>query len=301
MLRWRLLLGVLFIAALLGIFWADWHFAKVGAIRPGRLVQPLAFFVAFLAMQELCDLAKDRVPGLSRMALIVGTVTIVIAAFEPNNNFLIAMFVCAVFLLMLREMYQYDKDVSKHVTERLALGIFGLVYIGLFMAFIVKLWTSPFGPVALASMLVVVKLGDTGAYTVGRLIGRHKLCPKLSPGKTIEGLGGAVLFSCLGAFVIGHFWSPPFWPEGPASPYPGSDPYWPQMRCWLIYGATLSLVGAAGDLVESMLKRDFGVKDSSTWMPGFGGVLDLIDSPLVAAPVAWMMWESGLLGVVAGQ
>ncbi len=283
MLRWRLALGVLFVALLVGLFWADWYAAREYGFVRGRLIQPLAFVVMFLATSEFCGLVRRRVPELSRFVLTVGNAVVLASAFEPSLPFQSAVFVGAVLGLLLNEMLRYDKDRSQQVTERLGVGVFGLVYVGLFMGYLVRLWLLPVGPVALASMLAVVKLGDIGAYTVGRLFGQHKLCPKLSPGKTIEGLGGAVLFSCLGALVIGHLWGPPL----AAGVGPGR---------WLAYGALLSVVGALGDLAESMLKRDFGAKDSSTWMPGFGGVLDLVDSPLVAAPVAWMLWESGWLG-----
>ena len=145
----------------------------------------------------------------------------------------------------------------------LAAGIFALVYVGLMLWFAVQL-RIVWGVGALAAWVIVVKMGDTGAYTVGRLIGRHKMAPLISPGKTIEGrdrrpglrlprLLGGVPVDCSLAFTIRRHVAP----------------WWG----WLAFGLLVGGAGMMGDLAESLLKRDVGVKDSSTWMPGFGGVL----------------------------
>ena len=131
-------------------------------------------------------------------------------------------------------------------------------------------------------------MGDTGAYTVGRLIGRHKMAPLISPGKTIEGALGALAFSCLGSWAA-FKWIVPLAMKHPELQ---SHDTWR----WIIFGLLVGAAGMLGDLAESLLKRDVGVKDSSTWMPGFGGVLDILDSLLLSAPVAWFCWASGLVG-----
>jgi phosphatidate cytidylyltransferase len=138
-------------------------------------------------------------------------------------------------------------------------------------------------------LIIVVKMGDTGAYTVGRLVGRHKLCARLSPGKTIEGAAGAVVFAVLGSWLTFAWLVPWISATGVAQ---GADTGWG----WLPFGLLVGTAGGLGDLAESLLKRDAGRKDSSTWMPGFGGVLDLLDSILLAAPVAYVCWASGLVG-----
>jgi phosphatidate cytidylyltransferase len=142
------------------------------------------------------------------------------------------------------------------------------------------------GIVALASLVAVVKAGDVGAYAFGRLLGRNKMAPILSPGKTWAGLVGGLFGSCLGAWVTLGWWLPQWSPPTQLLTGPG----W-----WVPYGLVVGLAGVAGDLAESMLKRDAGVKDSSTWMPGFGGVLDMVDSIIFAAPVAWICWAIWLL------
>lgn len=146
---------------------------------------------------------------------------------------------------------------------------FALLYLGLLGAFILGIRVDG-GPLAFLTFVFVVKSSDIGAYTFGRLFGRHKLAPRVSPGKTWEGLAGAVVVaggvSLAFALVSGI------------------------MGVWiaLVFGATMAVVGQLSDLSESMLKRDAQQKDSSNRVPGFGGILDVIDSPLFAAPCAYL-------------
>jgi phosphatidate cytidylyltransferase len=118
--------------------------------------------------------------------------------------------------------------------------------------------------------LGVAKACDIGAYAVGSMLGRHKLVPHVSPKKTVEGLVGGLVFGIGAALAMGLGW---FWFA------------WWQM---LIFGAAVSVAGIMGDLAESMIKRACGVKDSGA-IPGFGGVLDILDSILAAGPVAYVV------------
>jgi phosphatidate cytidylyltransferase len=156
------------------------------------------------------------------------------------------------------------------------------------MLFFIAQLRMAFGIGALASLVIVVKMGDTGAYTIGRLFGRHKMAPLVSPGKTIEGAVGAIVFACVGAWLSFHF-------LGSTMNFPA----WKTFNCigggWWVYGLCVGLAGLLGDLAESLIKRDVGQKDSSTWMPGFGGILDILDSLLLAAPVAWFCWTFGMI------
>jgi phosphatidate cytidylyltransferase len=126
-------------------------------------------------------------------------------------------------------------------------------------------------------ILLVVKSTDIGAFFGGRALGRHKLIPWLSPGKTWEGL----FFGVLTAAIVGLVCAP--WIG-----YPDYNLLW-----WkgLIFGALIGFVGQLGDLLESLMKRDAQVKDSGHLIPGFGGVLDVIDSPLLAAPFAYLLFS----------
>ena len=158
-------------------------------------------------------------------------------------------------------------------------AVFAIVYIGLLGSFMVMLRLA-YGIAAVVSMIIVTKLCDIGAYTVGRLIGRHKMAPSLSPGKTIEGGCGGVAFSILGAW----FSVAVLFPMATGRP---SETTWLGV---IIYGVAVGISGAIGDLAESLIKRDVMRKDSGVNVPGFGGFLDIFDSLLVAAPVAFALW-----------
>lgn len=305
MLRWRLTLGAVFIGLLVALFWidargiGDWHY-------PGIALVPLALLLTIGGTKEYLSLVRMREPDVLRCSLYAGNIALVATAAIRNPhaslNWQLAAFAVAFLLQVVIEVFRYDKDRSQRVTERLGLGVLGLVYIGLLMSFVVRLRVVGHASLfPLISMLVVVKSADIGAYTVGRLFGKHKLAPKLSPGKTVEGLFGGLLFSLLGAAVVSHF-------TYFAVDHVGTDSSGgmlietsnmtmvgvpSQFWNWFAYAIVVSITGTLGDLIESLFKRDFGRKDSSDWMPGFGGVLDLIDSPLLAAPVAWAFWHWG--------
>ena len=113
----------------------------------------------------------------------------------------------------------------------------------------------------------------------------------LSPGKTVEGAVGALVFACLGSWATFRWpvrWLVPV-TQGQSA---GTSPWWG----WILFGLLVGGTGLMGDLAESMLKRDVGRKDSSSWLPGFGGVLDILDSILLAAPVAWLCWALRVVG-----
>jgi CDP-diglyceride synthetase len=149
--------------------------------------------------------------------------------------------------------------------------LLAIVYLGVLPGFFLPICMSHTAWMMLA-IICVVKSADIGAYATGHAIGRHKLIPWLSPGKTIEGFVGGLVFSgAVGA--------------GAAALFPQTGLHWTQAFAG---GAFLGAVGQVGDLLESLLKRDAGVKDSGR-VPGFGGVLDILDSPLLAAPAAYWM------------
>ena len=142
---------------------------------------------------------------------------------------------------------------------------------GVFMAKVRFLSADPVeGCLYLLLVLATVKLGDVGAYAVGSTLGRHKLVPTLSPKKTWEGLAGAIVGGTGAALAVGCIWLRFTWPQ------------------MLVFGIAVSIAGVLGDLGESLLKRACGVKDSGP-IPGFGGMLDILDSVLGAAPVAYLV------------
>ncbi len=128
------------------------------------------------------------------------------------------------------------------------------------------------------------------------------MSPTISPGKTIEGAWGAMFFALIGSWIGFHIivqLAPPY-----VEAMPGQSTGWflfGQPIGWVIFGLLMGSVGIMGDLAESLLKRDVGCKDSSAWMPGFGGVLDILDSLLLSAPIAWLCWLLGIVGAGGGS
>ncbi len=298
MLRWRFILGALFIAALVGLCWLDYH-----AARPGVFLLPLAVLLALAGAGELLAMFRKR--GHSTLPWVVysGTLVTVLASGAPvyfPNEWLtatpighlgwLAIGLAAGFAIaVIAELKRYAAPGRS--TTDLALSCLAIFYAGGLMGFLVQLRMlqgSPWGDdgrwgmLALASLIATVKMSDTGQYTAGRLFGRHKLAPSVSPGKTWEGAVGGVLFAMVTAWLV------PIWGN---SAITAKDAV-----AVTAFAMAVAAAGIIGDLAESMLKRDAGVKDSSTWMPGFGGVLDLLDSLFGAAPVAYLFWALGIVG-----
>jgi phosphatidate cytidylyltransferase len=135
------------------------------------------------------------------------------------------------------------------------------------------------------SMVAVVKAGDIAAYVAGSLVGATKMAPVLSPGKTWEGAVASLIGSAAAAWlVLTGLQGTGLGLAVPAQPWGG----------WLAFGLLVGGAGMLGDLAESLIKREAGAKDSGHSLGGLGGVLDLVDSLLFAAPVAWALWAAGL-------
>lgn len=154
--------------------------------------------------------------------------------------------------------------------------LFGLMYVPWLLNFIQKINFFPGveGHYYLLYFVLITKLSDTGAYATGSLIGRHKMIPRISPGKTWEGFAGAIVVSTLASLVFVHFLG---------SKMAGMN--------WIhatILGIILSVGAVVGDLIESLFKREAGLKDSGRFFPGIGGILDLLDSLLFNAPIMYL-------------
>jgi phosphatidate cytidylyltransferase len=132
------------------------------------------------------------------------------------------------------------------------------------------------GPWVLAGAVLTVKASDIGAYAVGMSVGRHKMIPWLSPAKSWEGFAGGIAFAALVGGTLA-------WLSG-GLPDPRDQV---PVALGAATGAVLGVVGPFGDLAESLLKRNAGAKDSGSFLPGMGGLFDVLDSPLLAGPVVW--------------
>ncbi len=154
--------------------------------------------------------------------------------------------------------------------------LFGLMYVPWLLNFVQKINYFPDvnGKVFLIYFVLVTKFSDTGAYAIGSLIGKHKMIPRISPGKTWEGFGGAIFLSTISSVVFVQLF--------------GSKMAGMNWMHAVILGIILSSTAVIGDLIESLFKREAGVKDSGKFFPGIGGLLDLLDSILFNAPIMYL-------------
>lgn len=278
MLRDRLWVGALLILGVAAVLVFD--------ERGGRRHASLAMLSVFLGIgaasefrRLVAHLAELHAPTFALAVLVVLTtpwLAGVVGAGPLASVGTTAVALALTFLvLILRELAAYAGPGG--AAARLAAGAFGVAYLGLLPSFLLHLrWLDVGGAYSTAWLLALVvavpKGCDIGAYAAGRLFGRTPLVPKLSPKKTVEGLVGglvaAVGVACGVQAVV------PVLPGGYAEA--------------AAFGLVLGLAGVAGDLAESMLKRDALVKDASATVPGFGGVLDVLDSILLAAPLGWL-------------
>ena len=159
-------------------------------------------------------------------------------------------------------------DVGKDLMS----GILVLGYVTFLGTFTVLMTAQPHGEWWTLGFLIVVVSTDTGAYASGLLFGKHKMAPTISPGKTWEGFAGSAVLATAAGVLVAIFML--------------QEPWW----VGVILGVTMVLTATGGDLSESLIKRDLGVKDISTWLPGHGGLLDRLDSTLLSAAAAYALF-----------
>lgn len=200
--------------------------------------------------------------------LAIGGAAMVIAGYVRGaEGAWVAMALTALAVLVWR-MTEPPEDYLKDVTA----GVFAAFYVPFLATFVTMLLTADDGPQRVVTFLVLTVVSDTGAYAVGWRFGKTKLAPRISPGKTREGLFGAVTFAMVaGALCMEFLIDGGSWWQG------------------LILGFAVAVSATLGDLGESMIKRDLGIKDMGTLLPGHGGIMDRLDSLLPTAPVVWLL------------
>ncbi len=189
------------------------------------------------------------------------------------NDFQTGFIILFVLGLCVRQLFSKKNPAG---IVAISTTLFGLMYVPWLMNFIQEINFFPHvqGKLFLIYFVLVTKFSDTGAYAVGSLIGKHKMIPRISPGKTWEGFAGAIGVSTAASLVFVHFFG---------DRMAGMN--------WLhatILGIILSSTAVIGDLIESLFKREAGVKDSGNFFPGIGGLLDLLDSLLFNAPIMYL-------------
>jgi len=189
------------------------------------------------------------------------------------NDFEISFIILFVLGLCLCQFFSKSNTAG---ILAISTTLFGLMYVPWLLNFIQKINFFPGvdGHYYLLYFMLITKFSDTGAYTVGSLIGKHKMIPRISPGKTWEGFVGAIAVSTLASLLFTHFL--------------GHKMHGMNWIHAIILGVILSVSAVVGDLIESLFKREAGVKDSGHFFPGIGGILDLLDSLLFNAPLMYL-------------
>ena len=279
MLKYRLLFGSIMIVVFLGLILLDGYLdGSSSQNAPDKPVQATLFMIlvvllAIPAQFEIGNLIKQTGAHLFKCITIPASILLATTFFwgqltYTNHFFTMYLLLVTAFSFLALFIVQALKFGTEGTIRNVSASFFSIIYLGFLCAFILGirvLW----GPWVLLLFIFTIKCSDIGAYTIGRLFGKHKMAPRISPGKTWEGLGGAVLFAVLVSI--------------------GFSAFCDIMPSWLAaaFGAVFGVLEQMGDLVESMIKRDAASKDSSSSIPGFGGILDVIDSPLATAPAAF--------------
>ncbi|MEW1829468.1 phosphatidate cytidylyltransferase [Streptomyces sp. NPDC088196] len=200
--------------------------------------------------------------------LAVGGAAMVVAGYVRGaEGAWVAMALTALAVLVWR-MTEPPEGYLKDVTA----GVFAAFYVPFLATFVALMLTAHDGAWRVLTFLLLTVVSDTGAYAIGWRFGTHKLAPRISPGKTREGLFGAVSFAMVaGALCMQFLIDDGSWWQG------------------LILGLAVAASATLGDLGESMIKRDLGIKDMGTLLPGHGGIMDRLDSLLPTAPVVWLL------------
>ena len=291
MLRKRLIASVFFLVPMLTVFWLD---SNKNFGQHGTWAVPVIAVFSILIVGELLQMTRERtagaIPWICYAGVILCHLSTCLPILKPDSPLGMwgagALALCVVLIAaFVHELRTYEPD--RKPTERIGLTLFIVFYAGWLLSFLSAMrFTLPNGKgsVALFSVLFIIKLSDSGAYFTGKNLGKHRLAPVLSPGKTVEGLVGGIVTGILGAIIVFLFIMPQV-----------VDNYVCNWLAVLGYGLTIVITGVVGDLAESLIKREMQCKDSSGWLPGLGGIMDTADSVILSAPIAYVWWLSGWL------
>jgi phosphatidate cytidylyltransferase len=299
MLGTRLVMGFAMAGAILLVLWLDERFAPWFPIW-----FVLATVVLWSSALELVGLLNATSTRASSNAVLGGILALLFANWAPHVSHALQtsdrlagrlpydplapvsvlgwpllVFVGVVMATFLAQSFQFQKPGATLTT--IAGTVLALSYVGLLGTFIVQLrwFDGPYhGIPPLVFLIATAKGADTGAYTIGRIAGQHKLWPRLSPNKTVEGAVGGMFSGVAAALLVAAV---------------ARDLLKIPTLGWVTatgFGLVVGFTAQLGDLMESMIKRDCSRKDASAAVPGFGGVLDVLDSLLFAAPIAFAYW-----------
>lgn len=258
----------LFAVVAVGLVWLPWLFIVFAAVALG------------LGVVEVDRALRRKGMHAVWLPIVIGTVISVLGGYlvsvrdlgmAPTTFVVVClggMFLAALVGRLFRGADGFIRDVA--ATALL------VAYIPLLGVFLPLLMGSAAGNLRVLTVIAAVVASDTGAFATGVLVGRHKMAPSISPSKTWEGTAGGVLVAAVVGALLTHLLL--------------DAPWW----VGLILGAACSIAGTIGDLVESLIKRDAGIKDMSNFLPGHGGIMDRLDSLLLAVPLGWFVLHLAL-------
>lgn len=206
--------------------------------------------------------------------VVAGTLLVVLGSYYagqhpgdnlPSNTLIIGLLALTTLVCLVWRLRRGPEDYVRDASA----SLFLVGYIPLLGSAVALMMAADNGPARIVTYILCVVASDTGGYIAGVLFGKHKMAPTVSPKKTWEGFAGSVIAGIALGVACSHWLLGVGWYVG------------------VLLGVALVAFGTAGDLVESMIKRDAGIKDMSSFLPGHGGIMDRLDSLLVAAPVAW--------------
>ena len=302
MLSQRIITGPLLVLLLLALAWLDqfvsgmqirtsiligWPMGPLGIefIPPGLVLLLVCFMVIVLASNELAAVARASGTRCSGGLTAVFSMLILAAMWigsampaQGVGSIPMAMLACILAACFFSALLVASwGQRTEGVLASAATTVCFTIYLGLFLGFFMMIHVSH-SIWWIIGIIAMVKMCDTGAYFTGSAIGRHKMIPWLSPGKTWEGLAGGLITSMLTGWGLAEL----------SATWLADEPVIP-VGWALGFGLVIGVVGQLGDLIMSLLKRGAAIKDSSSLLPGLGGIMDILDSPLLAAPVGWLL------------
>lgn len=239
----------------------------IAVILAGLLAGKYAFAIVFglflcVALFEYYRIIEndERIRINKLLNIVSGVLIFLSTLYFPNYR------LAAIIIYLLLQFFIALFSKNNNAFANTIYTVFGQLYITtpLLLLSMIYMNQSIMSYKIILAIFVFIWINDTAAYLVGSLFGKHKLIERISPKKTVEGFVGGIVFATLSAFIFAHF-------------IPEYTIYF-----WLGFGFIASLIGTAGDLFESVIKRTYNVKDSGTLIPGHGGILDRIDSLLFA-------------------
>jgi phosphatidate cytidylyltransferase len=266
----RILSGVVFVPVLIFL-------SRLGGVWFLLLV----LGILVLGGWEFYRMMERKGVNPSKKMGVFAILALAVLVYLTGTKFLGLYLALLLFTILLRELF---RSKMMFPIYDIATTFFGVLYVGWLMSHLVLLRELPhvlaldyqLGSHFVLYTFLIVWGCDTGAYCVGRPLGRHKLWPQVSPGKSVEGAIGGFAWA-IGAALLGRVWF---------AKLPSGEPFVSVPEA-LVLGVLLGIAGQLGDLVESLLKRDAHVKDASHTIPGHGGILDRFDSLMLSAPLSY--------------